>query len=175
MGMTPLEGIPMGTRSGSIDPAIIEHIMKREGLDVDKVIEILNKKSGMLGISGFSSDFRDLEEAELRGNERAILAREMFAYAGSKFIASFAAAMGGIDALVFSGGVGENDGDIRRKMCKDLGFMGIRYDTATDGVRGKIAVLSTEASPVKIFLIPTNEELVITHFTREVVEALGRR
>jgi acetate kinase len=127
----------------------------------------------MLGISGFSSDFRDLEDAENEGNERAILAREMFAYAGSKYIASFAAAMGGIDALVFSGGVGENDGDIRHKMCRDLGFMGIKYNAETDKVRGKITVLSTEDSPVKIFLIPTNEELVITHFTREVVEALN--
>ncbi len=174
MGMTPLEGIPMGTRSGSIDPAIIEHIMKRENISISKAIEVLNTKSGMLGLSGFSSDFRDLEEAELQGNERAILAREVFAYCGSKYIASYAAAMGGIDAVVFAGGVGENDGDIRLKMCSNLGFMGIKIDPERNNVRGKVALLSSDDSPVKVLLIPTNEEYAITHFTRDVVEALGR-
>jgi acetate kinase len=172
MGLTPLEGIPMGTRSGTIDPAIIGELMNRLGLNINKVMEILNTKSGVYGISGLSSDFRDLEDAEAEGNERAILAREMFAYSGSKLIASYAAAMGGVDAVVFTGGVGENDGDIRVKMCRDLGFMGIKIDPNKNNVRSKVAELSPDGAPVKVMLIPTNEELVIANSTQKIVEAL---
>ncbi|MBP5167343.1 MAG: acetate kinase [Oscillospiraceae bacterium] len=172
MGITPLEGIPMGTRSGSIDPAILQFVMDREHIDIAEMTRILNKESGMLGVSGISSDFRDLEAAAGEGNERAILARSMFIHSGSKLIASYAAVMGGVDAVVFTAGVGENDADIRLKMVEKLGFMGIAIDPARNNVRGKTAELSPDGAKVKVFLIPTNEELVIARDTEEIVEKL---
>ena len=171
MGITPLEGIPMGTRSGSIDPAILEYVMGKTGMDIHEMTTVLNKKSGMLGISGKSSDFRDLEAGAEAGDERCKLAREMFTYQGSKLIASYAAAMGGVDCIVFTAGVGENDGDVRMKMVESLKFMGIEIDPAKNNVRGKLAELSPDGAKVKVLLIPTNEELVIARDTLELVTA----
>jgi len=169
MGITPLEGIPMGTRSGSLDPAILEYLMGKTGMDIHEMTTVLNKKSGMLGISGKSSDFRDLENGAEAGDERCQLARDMFTYQGSKLIASYAAAMGGVDCVVFTAGVGENDGDVRQKMVAPLKFLGIEIDPAKNNVRGKFTELSPEGAKVKVLLIPTNEELVIARDTLALV------
>ena len=173
MGITPLEGIPMGTRSGSIDPAILEYVMEKTGMDIHEMTNVLNKKSGMLGISGKSSDFRDLETGALSGDKRCQLARDMFTYQGGKLIASYAAAMGGVDCVVFTAGVGENDGNVRLKMVKDLGFLGIAIDPERNNVRSKVAELSPEGAKVKVWMIPTDEELVIARDTQAIVEGLG--
>jgi acetate kinase len=169
MGLTPLEGVMMGTRSGSIDPAIMEFIAKKENLDIDGVMSILNKESGVYGVSGLSSDFRDLENAAEAGDAKAKLAREAFCYQVAKYIGGYAAAMNGVDAIVFTAGVGENDGLVRKEVCKYLGYLGLEYDDNTTNVRGKEATLSTADSKVKVLLIPTNEELAIARETLTLV------
>ncbi len=169
MGITPLEGIPMGTRSGSLDPAILEYLMDKTGMDIHEMTNVLNKKSGVLGLSGLSSDFRDLEKAQNEGDKRSTLAREVFCYQGRKLIASYAAAMGGVDCVVFTAGVGENDGDVRERMVEGLDFLGIAIDPERDKVRSKVAELSPEGAKVKVLMIPTNEELVIARDTLELV------
>ncbi|MBR4304665.1 MAG: acetate kinase [Clostridia bacterium] len=169
MGLTPLEGLPMGTRSGNIDPAIVETICEREGLSVKEVLNILNKKSGVLGVSGVSSDFRDLCDAADQGNERAALAIDMFNYSVKKFIGAYAAAMGGVDAVVFTAGVGENDKAFRLQITEGLEFMGIKVDPVKNDIRGKFADISADGATVKTFVIPTNEELVIAMDTEAIV------
>ncbi|MBQ2819869.1 MAG: acetate kinase [Clostridia bacterium] len=168
MGLTPLEGLPMGTRSGNIDPAIVETLCDNEGLSVKEVLNILNKKSGVLGVSGVSSDFRDIAAAAKEGNERAALANEMFIYSVKKFIGAYAAAMGGVDAIVFTAGVGENDKGFRLQMTEGLEFMGVKVDAEKNDVRGKFAEITAEGATVRTFVIPTNEELVIAMDTEAI-------
>ena len=169
MGLTPIEGLPMGTRCGSIDPAIIRYLMKEENMDIDQMDEYLNKKSGMFGISGGLSDFRDLENAAKEGNERAQLARDMFCYGVKKYIGAYAAAMGGVDVIVFTAGVGENDANIRANSVKGLEFLGVKINKELNAsIHGKEAVISTDDSKVKVLVIPTNEELVIARDTVEL-------
>ncbi|MBR2472349.1 MAG: acetate kinase [Clostridia bacterium] len=168
MGLTPLEGLPMGTRSGNIDPAIVETLCDNEGLSVKEVLNILNKKSGVLGVSGVSSDFRDIAAAAKEGNERAALANEMFVYSVKKFIGAYAAAMGGVDAIVFTAGVGENDKGFRLQMTEGLEFMGVKVDAEKNDVRGKFAEITAEGATVRTFVIPTNEELVIAMDTEAI-------
>ena len=169
MGFTPLDGLPMGTRCGSIDVSIIEYLMENHNMTIDEVMNILNKKSGMLGVSGVSSDFRDLEKAADEGNERAKLAIDMFCYKTHKRIGSAAAAMNGIDVLIFTAGVGENSPELREKIASGLDFMGVKIDHTRNMVRGKEAIVSTDDSRVKILVIPTNEELVIAQDTSSIV------
>ena len=170
MGLTPLAGICMGTRTGDIDPAIVPFIMNKEGLTPDEMDTLLNKKSGVMGISGVSSDFRDLAKAANEGNERAQLALDMFAYQGKKIIGSFAAAMGGVDVIVFTAGIGENTDTMRAAMCKDLEFLGVEVDDEINtGLRGKEAVISKASSKVTVCVIPTNEELAIAQETEALV------
>ena len=170
MGLTPLEGLIMGTRSGDIDPAIVEFIAHKEGLTLEEVLTVLNKKSGVEGISGISSDFRDLENAADEGNERAILAQDAFAYRVAKYVGAYAAAMNGGDAIAFTAGVGENDSVIREKVCAYLGYLGLTLDKEANKGRGKEIQLSTPDSTLKAFLIPTNEELAIARETVALVK-----
>jgi acetate kinase len=170
MGFTPLEGLVMGTRSGDIDPAIVSFIKDKEGLTANEVTNILNKKSGVLGISGVSSDFRDIEDAAHKGNERAQLALDIFALKVKSYIGAYLAELNGADAIVFTAGVGENGIDLRAAICKGLEGLGIVMDYEKNKVRGKEAILSADNSNVKIFLIPTNEELVIARDTVEIVK-----
>ena len=169
MGLGPLAGFPMGTRSGDIDATILESLMGRYGYDIKEMLNILNKKSGVLGISGVSSDFRDLETAAEEGNKRAQLALDVFRYSVKKFIGAYAAAMGGVDAIVFTAGVGENDAGTRMDIASDLEFMGVKMDEDANNVRGKEAVISAPDSKVKVLLIPTDEELMIAMDTAELV------
>lgn len=169
MGFTPLEGLAMGTRSGDIDPAIIPFLMEKENLDIKGVNNLLNKKSGVLGISGVSSDFRDIEEAAENGNERAVLALEKFTNRVKKYIGAYAATMGGVDAVVFTAGLGENSIDARKNICEGLEFLGIEIDDEKNKIRGKEAVVSTGNSKVKVLVIPTNEELMIARDTKLLV------
>ena len=170
MGLTPLAGICMGTRTGDIDPAIVPFIQKRTGMSADELDTLMNKQSGVQGISGVSSDFRDLEKAASEGNERAQLALDMFVYQGTKIVGSYAAAMGGVDVIVFTAGIGENTCDIRAGICKNLEFMGVKVDPAkNDGLRGKEAVISADDSKVTVVVIPTNEELAIAQETEALV------
>ncbi|MDF2568951.1 MAG: ackA [Sporomusa sp.] len=168
MGFTPLEGLVMGTRSGGIDPAIIPFLMKKENMSTDQVDSYLNKKSGVLGVSGVSSDFRDIEEAANAGSERSELALEMFAYRVRKFIGSYVAAMGGVDAIVFTAGLGENSISMRDKISNGLEYLGTRIDPDKNNVRGKAQEISVDGAKVKIFVIPTNEELVIARDTKAI-------
>lgn len=161
MGFTPLEGILMGTRCGNIDPAIVPFIMEKEGLSLDEISNYLNKKCGVYGVSGVSSDFRDLEEAAINGNPRAQLALQIFAYQAKKFIGSYAAAMNGLDAIVFTGGIGENSYVVRNMICEDMEYFGIKIDKEKNKVRGKQADISSEDAKTKVLVIPTNEELMI--------------
>ena len=161
MGLGPLAGFPMGTRSGDIDATIMEYLMGRYGYDIKEMLNILNKKSGVLGISGVSSDFRDLDSAAAEGNERAQLALDKFIYEVKKYIGAYATAMGGVDAILFTAGIGENSIALREKICSGLEYMGIKMDHDKNDVRGKEAVVSADDSKVKIFIIPTNEELMI--------------
>lgn len=169
MGFTPQDGLPMGTRSGAIDSAILEYIADQRGYSGKRVENVLNKESGMLGISGVSSDFRDLEVAADEGNERAQLAIDVFCYKVTKRIGSCAAAMGGLDAVVFTAGVGENSATLRAKIVEGLEFLGLNIDPEKNNVRGKEAIISTDDSPNKILLIPTNEELMIAIDTAKLV------
>ena len=171
MGFTPLEGVAMGTRCGNIDPAIVTFLMKEEGLSVDEVNDLLNKKSGVLGISGISSDFRDIEDAAFnKGNRRAQLALRIFEYKIRTTIGAYAAAMGGVDAIVFTAGVGENGPETREKCLEGLEFLGVEIDREANNVRGKIREISKAGCNVKAFVIPTNEELVIARDTLELIK-----
>ena len=161
MGLGPLAGFPMGTRSGDIDATIMEYLMGRYGYDIKEMLNILNKKSGVLGISGISSDFRDLDKAASEGHERAQLALDKFIYEVKKYIGAYATVMGGVDAILFTAGIGENSIDLRRRICEGLEYMGIKMDAEKNNTRGKEAVVSADDSKVKIFIIPTNEELMI--------------
>ena len=171
MGFTPLVGLPMGTRSGDIDPAIMQFIMDKYNIGIDEMMTILNKKSGMLGISGVSSDFRDLDKGASEGNERCALALDMFHYSVAKVVGSYAAAMNGVDAIVFTAGVGENSISTRKEICKYFGYLGITIDDEANNCRGKEQMISTADSKVKVYIIPTNEELVIARDTKEIVSA----
>ncbi len=170
MGLTPLEGLVMGTRSGDIDPAIMEYIAKKEDLDIAGVMNVLNKKSGVFGISGgLSSDFRDLEEAMNAGNRKAENAIEVFSYRVAKYIGSYVAAMNGVDAIAFTAGIGENAGIVREKVLSYLGYLGISLDKEANSKRGDDCVISTADSRVKVAVIPTNEELAICRETVALV------
>ena len=169
MGFTPLVGLPMGTRCGDLDPGVMQYLMAKYDMDIDKMLNILNKKSGVQGISGISSDFRDLEKGAAEGNERAKLALEMFSYWVAKVAGSYAAAMNGVDAIIFTAGVGENGPDIRKAVLDYLAFLGIEVDAAANAKRGEDIMISTADSKVKAFVIPTNEELVIARDTAEIV------
>ena len=172
MGLTPLEGLVMGTRSGDIDPAIMEFIAKKENLDIDGVMNVLNKKSGVFGISGgLSSDFRDLTDAMNAGDKKATIAMDVFSYRVAKYIGAYAAAMNGVDDIVFTAGIGENDDYVREEVCKYLGYLGVDFDSEVNtGLRGKEAELTKEGSKVKVFVIPTNEELAIARETLALVK-----
>ncbi len=169
MGLTPLAGICMGTRTGDIDPAIVPFLMKNENLTPDEVDTLLNKKSGVLGVSGVSSDFRDLHKAASEGNERAQLALDMFSYQGSKIVGSYAAAMGGVDVIVFTAGIGENTDTVREAIIKPLEFMGAKIDPAKNNGTRTEAIISADDSKVKIVVIPTNEELAIAQETMALI------
>lgn len=169
MGLTPLEGLIMGTRSGDMDPAIMEYIAKKENLDIAGVMNVLNKKSGVLGISGVSSDFRDLETAAAEGNERAEKALKAFNYRVIKYIGAYAAAMNGVDIIAFTAGLGENDKNMRKNVCEHLSYLGIELDDEANSVRGKDMVISTPDSKVQVMVIPTNEELAIARETLALV------
>ncbi|CVK17711.1 acetate/propionate family kinase [Sporomusa sphaeroides] len=173
MGFTPLEGLVMGTRCGGIDPAIIPFLMKKEGMTAEQIDSYLNKKSGVLGVSGVSSDFRDIENAANSGNDRSELALEMFAYRVRNFIGSYTAAMGGVDAIVFTAGLGENSISMREKICTGLEFLGTKIDPVKNNVRGKAQEISVDGAQVKIFVIPTNEELVIARDTKTICSKLA--
>ncbi|MDD4601285.1 Acetate kinase [bioreactor metagenome] len=168
MGLTPLEGLVMGTRCGDIDPAILPILMKKEGMDADQIDEYINKKCGVLGISGVSSDFRDIEGAAHEGNKRAQLALDLFAYRVKKYIGSYAAALNGVDAIVFTAGLGENSSSMREAICTGLEYLGTKIDTVKNNVRGKATEISVDGAKVKLFIIPTNEELVIARDTKEI-------
>ena len=169
MGLTPLEGLVMGTRSGDIDPAIMEYIAKKENLDIAGVMNVLNKKSGLEGISGLSSDFRDLTAGAKEGNKRAIAAIEVFCYRVAKYVGSYVAAMNGVDAIAFTAGIGENVGLVREKICSYLGYLGITLDAEANAKSGDNCVISAAASKVKVAVIPTNEELAICRETVALV------
>ena len=172
MGFTPLEGLVMGTRSGDIDPAIVTYIREKENLPQGVANEILNKKSGVLGISGVSSDFRDLEEAVAQGNERAALALKVFAHKVRFYIGAYIAEMNGVDAIIFTAGVGENDVSMREIICSELGNLGIKLDPVRNKIRGQETIISKDDSRVKLLLIPTNEELMIARDTYRIVTNL---
>ncbi|MBQ5955740.1 MAG: acetate kinase [Firmicutes bacterium] len=172
MGFTPLEGLVMGTRSGDIDPALVTYIRQKENLPSGKANEILNKKSGVLGISGVSSDFRDIEAAVAEGNERAALALKVFAHKVRFYIGAYIAEMNGCDAIVFTAGVGENDITMRELICHDLGNLGIKIDPLKNKIRGKETIISADDARVKCLLIPTNEELMIAKDTYDIVKGL---
>lgn len=172
MGLTPLEGIMMGSRCGSIDPAIIPFLMDKEGLDSKALNELMNKKSGALGVSGVSSDFRDLETAAKAGNERAQLALDMFVYQAVKFIGAYTAAMGGVDAIVFTAGIGENNASMRKEISENLSFLNISIDDEKNALCGRETEISAPGSGVRVFVIPTNEELMIARETERIVSEL---
>lgn len=159
----------MGTRSGDLDPAVIPFIMEKEGLSVKEAENILNKKSGVLGVSGVSSDFRDIEKAAKDGNERANAALEQFYYRVAKYVGEYAAAMNGVDAVVFTAGLGENSVAARKNICSYLGFLGIEVDDEKNNCRGKEVDFTTDSSKVRALAIPTNEELVIARDTKELL------
>jgi acetate kinase len=170
MGFTPLAGLAMGTRSGSIDPAVISFLMDKEKMSIKEIDEYLNKKSGVLGISGVSSDFRDLHAAANDGNGRAKLSIEIFCYGVKKYIGEYAAVMGGVDAVIFTAGVGENDPAVRKYITEDLDFLGISIDDKKNNIRGKEADISASDAKVKTLVIPTNEELAIARETLKLVK-----
>lgn len=165
MGLTPLEGLVMGTRSGDIDPAILEFIAKKEDLDIAGLMNVLNKKSGVEGISGVSSDFRDLDNAAAEGNKQAQIALDVFAYRVAKYVGSYTAAMNGVDVIAFTAGIGENAANVRESVCEYLGYLGIEIDQEANGKRGQEITISTPDSKVKVMVIPTNEELAIARDT----------
>ena len=169
MGFTPLVGLPMGTRCGDLDPGVMQYIMKKYDLDIDQMLNILNKKSGVQGISGVSSDFRDLEGASANGDKRSELALEMFNYWVAKVVGSYVAAMNGVDAIIYTAGVGENAKTTRKAISEYFGYLGVKIDDEANSKRGEDIMISTPDSKVKVFVIPTNEELVIARDTRDIV------
>lgn len=169
MGLTPLEGITMGTRSGNIDPAIIEYIATKENKSIAEIMSMLNKSSGVYGISGISSDFRDLNKGIAEGNKRCDIAMKVFCYQAAKFIGGYAAAMNGVDAIAFTAGVGENDPVVRKLICDRLSFLGISIDDEANSIRGEEVRISTDTSAVKVFVVPTNEELAIARETASLI------
>ena len=169
MGFTPLAGVAMGTRCGDLDPAILEYLMNKHGFDMAEMQNVLNKKSGVQGISGVSSDFRDLDATAAEGNPRSRLALDVFCYSVSKYIGAYAAAMGGVDAVIFTAGVGENGPETRALICEKLGFMGIALDQEANLARGKLVDASAPGAKVKTLIIPTNEELMIAMDTAAIV------
>ncbi len=171
MGFTPLEGLVMGTRCGDIDPAIVIYLQQNLGMSVEKVYDLLNKKSGMLGLTNnLSSDMRDIEDAAHSGNEIAQLALDIYVYRIAKYIGAYAAAMNGVDAIVFTAGVGENSPYVREKVCEYLGFLGVKIDRQLNDVKGLERIISTPDSKVAVLIVPTNEELVIARDTKYIVE-----
>ena len=171
MGLSPLAGVPMGTRSGDIDACVVQFICNKYGMSVDECLNMLNKKSGVLAISGVSSDFRDLEDGDANGNENCTLALNKFFYEVAKYIGSYTAALNGVDMITFTAGVGENGPETREAICEYLGFMGVKIDPERNKVRGKEAKISTDDSKVQVWVIPTNEELMIAQDTAELVKA----
>ena len=170
MGLTPLEGLVMGTRSGDIDPAILEYVGKKENKNIDQLMEVLNKKSGLLGISCLSSDGRDLEDAAAEGNAKAQLALDIFDYRVIKYVGAYAAVMNGVDAIAFTAGIGENNKELRKNVCANLGYLGVKIDDERNNVRGEERIISTDDSKVKVLLVPTNEELAIARETLALVK-----
>ena len=170
MGLTPLAGVPMGTRSGDLDAAVVQFIMNKYGMSADECLNMLNKKSGVLALSGVSSDFRDIEGEAEKGNEDCQLALDKFAYEVRKYIGSYAAALGGLDCLVFTAGVGENSGSMRARICEGLEYLGVKIDPEKNTVRGKEAIISTDDSKVTVWVIPTNEELMIAKDTAALTQ-----
>ena len=170
MGLTPLAGVPMGTRSGDIDPAVVQFVMNKYGMSADECLNMLNKKSGVLALSGVSSDFRDIENGADAGNENCALALDKFAYEVRKYIGSYAAALGGLDCLVFTAGVGENSASMRARICEGLEFLGVKLDPEKNNTRGKEAIISADDSKVTVWVIPTNEELMIAQDTAALVK-----
>ena len=170
MGLTPIAGIPMVTRSGDIDPSVLTYIMKKENISADQMEDILNKNSGVTGISGLAPDFRVNEEESLKGNERAKIAMDEFNYAVASYVAKCAVAMNGVDAIVFTGGVGENQINIRKNICNQLTFMGVEIDEDANNMRGEEKLVSKDTSKVKVYVIPTNEELMIAKETERLVK-----
>ena len=170
MGLTPLEGLVMGTRSGDIDPAIIEYLAHAMNKSLEEVMKILNKESGVYGLSGVSSDFRDLEKAADEGNKKAQLAQDVFGYRVAKYIGAYTAAMNGVDAIAFTAGLGENNGIMREYVCSFLGYLGVEIDKEKNSVRGEETIVSTPNSKVKVLVVPTNEELAIARETMELVK-----
>lgn len=172
MGFTPLEGLVMGTRCGDIDPAIVFFLMEKENLSINEINNFLNKNCGVYGISDVSSDFRDLEDAAEKGNVKAQFALDIFAYKVQKYIGSYAAAMNGVDAIIFTAGLGENSAYMREKVCADLGYLGLTIDKEKNNVRGKETDVTTPDSMVKVLLVPTNEELMIARDTKDIIQKL---
>lgn len=171
MGMTPLEGVIMGTRSGNVDPAVLQFIMNHEDLDINEMLDILNKKSGFLGISGISSDMRDVEDAAAKGDVNSQISIDMLYQGIKKYIASYAAVMGGVDAIIFTAGIGENGFELREGVMENMEFLGVKFDKEKNKVRGKEIEISTPDSKVKVLVVPTNEEIVIA---RDTVELVGK-
>lgn len=169
MGLTPLEGLIMGTRSGDLDPAILQYIMHKDNLDIDQMLNVLNKQSGVLGVSEVSSDFREIEDGCASGNEGAIRANNVFVYRVAKYIGAYAAAMNGVDAIAFTAGLGENNAKVRKEICSYLEFLGVKIDDAKNNTRGQETVITTEDSKVAALLVPTNEELMIARDTMALV------
>ncbi len=171
MGLSPLAGVPMGTRSGDIDACVVQFICNKYGMNVDECLNMLNKKSGVLAISGVSSDFRDLEDGDAKGNEKCTLALQKFFYEVAKYIGAYTAAMNGVDVITFTAGVGENGPETRKAICDYLGFMGVKIDDEANKCRGKERLISTPDSSVQVWVVPTNEELMIAQDTAELVKA----
>ena len=171
MGLTPLAGVPMGTRSGDLDAAVVQFIMNKYGMSADECLNMLNKKSGVLALSGVSSDFRDIEGEAEKGNADCQLALDKFAYEVRKYIGAYSAALGGLDCLVFTAGVGENSASMRARICEGLEYLGVKIDPEKNTIRGKEAIISTDDSKVTVWVIPTNEELMIAQDTAELVKA----
>ena len=171
MGLSPLAGVPMGTRSGDIDACVVQFICNKYGMSVDECLNMLNKKSGVLALSGVSSDFRDLEAGEANGDENCVLALQKFFYEVAKYIGAYAAAMNGVDVITFTAGVGENGPETRQAICDYLGFMGVKLDPERNNVRGKETRISADDSKVQVWVVPTNEELMIAQDTAELVNA----
>ena len=172
MGLTPLAGVPMGTRSGDIDAAVVQFICNKYGMSVDECLNMLNKKSGVLAISGVSSDFRDLEDGAAKGDENCRLALDKFCYEVAKYVGAYAAALNGLDVLTFTAGVGENGPDTRAAVCEYLGYLGVKLDPEKNNMKGKEMMISTPDSKVQVWVVPTNEELMIAQDTAELVKGL---
>ena len=170
MGLSPLAGVPMGTRCGDIDTCVAQYIMNKEGMSADECLNMLNKKSGVLALSGVSSDFRDIDAGAAEGNEDCKLALEKFAYEVRKYIGAYTAVLGGLDCLVFTAGVGENSGPMRASICEGLEYLGVKIDPEKNKLRGEEVVISTPDSKVKVWVIPTNEELMIARDTADLIK-----